>query len=107
MISTLTAPPNPLRVEARTKPRGIFQTRTPARAVTSQARGMALVAGQRMPTMSTRARAMGSNAIRANNPRGIFELLFSKGFLRGKTCCASLYSISNLKILVRPYAETN
>jgi hypothetical protein len=76
MISTLTALPNPLRVEAATRPAGIFQRVAPIRAHTSHARGMARVAGHLKPTIRINTRAMGINAINADKLSDIPLLLF-------------------------------
>jgi hypothetical protein len=84
MISTLTALPNPLRVEAATRPAGIFQRVAPIRAQTSHARGMARVAGHLKPTIKINTRAMGINAINADKLRDKPLLLFIFTFARRK-----------------------
>jgi hypothetical protein len=58
----------PLRVEARIQFTGMLQRKSARRRVRIKATGMALVAGQRNPTIRMKMEMMGSDASRARSP---------------------------------------
>jgi hypothetical protein len=58
---------------ASTYPKGFCQISTAIRAAINQATGIALVAGQRRPTISTRAARIGRNARTAKSPTDISQ----------------------------------
>ena len=65
----------PFTVEAAIHGIGVYQMNKANRRVIRKARGMALVAGQRNPTIKTKMTAMGRAASRARIPTDI-ELSF-------------------------------
>ena len=79
MISTPMAVTMPCSDSAAMYPAGRFHAPMAPSTQTSQAKGMARVEGQRMPTMSTRATRMGNSATNASSSNDIKTLLF---------CCA-------------------
>jgi hypothetical protein len=75
----------PLSVEAAIQGIGVFQMKRARRRVIRKARGMALVAGHRNPTMKTKMATMGRAAIRARIPTDmeqsfVREIKISKKF---------------------------
>ena len=68
IINTPTATTTPCRESASRYMTSSFQPIRPQTAQASQATGMARVAGQRMPTIRTRAATMGMTASNASIP---------------------------------------
>jgi hypothetical protein len=69
--SILKAMTTPFKVEAAIQGTGVFQMNRARSRVIRKARGMALVAGQRNPTMKTKMATMGRAANRARIPTDI------------------------------------